>query len=160
MTPVINYWYILNLPPFGQHTTHLTTALRQDDPCLLSCILLRICLEWLTVLLVEEDPDLALLRVVQSFAHLANWLRHRVRTMQEVHGTRSLHDFGTRVPGHLTEAIIAENDRPPFKLSIGDHKFPICNQDKVKVEKYSLKEHSVSSLYCIQGEIWIMTPTV
>jgi len=54
------------------------------------------------------------------------------RTVQEVARARLLDDLGPRVAAQFTEAVVAEDDRTPVHLSVGDDEVAICRRRRSK----------------------------
>ncbi|GBN17677.1 hypothetical protein AVEN_59948-1 [Araneus ventricosus] len=84
---------------------------------------------WFLLGLVE---NLELLLVARGEALFD--LRHRHRTgegpVQELADARTLHEGGAAPAHHLAEAVIAEDDRVVFHLSIGHDELAVCKEKR------------------------------
>ncbi len=78
-----------------------------------------------TIFSVVEDVNLLLLGARETLAHLAHALRLREWSVKKLGDCRLLHNFGSTVADHLTEALVAVDDGSAICQSIGHQKAAI-----------------------------------
>lgn len=83
-----------------------------------------------TVLPVERDLHLPLLRAQQRLRHLRDRQSLGVRPVEKVTGARLLHDLSTRVTAHVTKAIVTEDNSAVLHASVGYDEFSACERIK------------------------------